>query len=278
RSGQSLCLLCERFAEEFSSSASLLVGCDVRARAPRWGRLPYSDFLSSISEPACCCGVRITGPSKAPRQGWIEISPPAARAIIDAMFGVCPPGQAAPSDRPATLVEHKLLLRVMASAVECFSRAWSGEGLENLHLFEGPLDGAPAPAAASDEAVTVLTFELSLAGRFGQLRFCLPAGLIDGSDISRAPRRRTGPVEMSVAVSDTAVPRDELDRLEIGDIITTDTSVDGEVVVRVGGIPKYRARLGVCDGRRAVVITRGISDDPPTEPPQAPGGDRPEMS
>ena len=31
------------------------------------------------------------------------------------------------------------------------------------------------------------------------------------------------------------------------------------MVVRVAGIPKYRARLGTCDGRRAVTITGPVS-------------------
>ena len=44
---------------------------------------------------------------------------------------------------------------------------------------------------------------------------------------------------------------------------------DAEVIVRVAGIPKYRARLGSHNGRRAVTITGPIEDTPEAPPPDA---------
>ena len=66
----------------------------------------------------------------------------------------------------------------------------------------------------------------------------------------------TSPVCESVA----EIAPDQLSALEIGDVISTDVSVDGEVTVRLAGIPKYIGQLSTVDGKKAITITRKITD------------------
>ena len=69
-----------------------------------------------------------------------------------------------------------------------------------------------------------------------------------------------GPLELSVVVQDIAVSHEELSQIESGDILLTDTAEGGEVLVRIAGIPRFYARLGVSNGRRAIQITRRIDE------------------
>ena len=43
-------------------------------------------------------------------------------------------------------------------------------------------------------------------------------------------------------------------------MIATDVAIDGEVTVRLAGIPKYIGRLSTVDGKKAITITRKIVD------------------
>jgi flagellar motor switch protein FliM len=61
-------------------------------------------------------------------------------------------------------------------------------------------------------------------------------------------------------VQDIAVSAEELARLSEGDLLVTDTPADGEVLVRIGGIPRFYARLGASNGKKAIRITRRIGE------------------
>jgi flagellar motor switch protein FliM len=61
-----------------------------------------------------------------------------------------------------------------------------------------------------------------------------------------------------VAVEGVDLSPEELARMEAGDILSTDSDADGEVIVRIDGVPRFAARLGSADGRRAITITRRL--------------------
>ena len=78
------------------------------------------------------------------------------------------------------------------------------------------------------------------------------------------PHRETStsssPLELSATV-DFQACGDAISKLENGDILITSADVNGEIVVRAGGVPKFSARLGACDGKRAASINRRIRQD-----------------
>ena len=75
-----------------------------------------------------------------------------------------------------------------------------------------------------------------------------------------APQRPTASatLALSAAVAGILIAAQELAGLAAGDIIATDTPADGEVILRIGGIPKFAAKLALADGRRALTITRRL--------------------
>jgi flagellar motor switch protein FliM len=65
-------------------------------------------------------------------------------------------------------------------------------------------------------------------------------------------------MELSVSLRDIDVPASDAERLCDGDIVATGLPADGEVIVRLAGIPKFLARMGQVDGRRAITILRRL--------------------
>ena len=264
-----------QFANEFSSGVSSLIRQPVELSEPACVRKSYAGFLASIREPTCC-GLFMadrtlpeTPPSGSgdPKVGggaiWLEIPAPVAYAMIDSLLGGGGQGVYIP-DRSLTAVERHLLRRAMALAAECLARC-----VPTSASVRPALDGSARPDARTDEPVAVWTFVMSVSGQKGRLSLCLPWRLLASEPPGEmAPPRRTGPVEISTALPDVPIQLEDLAGLTPGDILTTDTPVDGEVIVRVAGIPRYRARLGVCNRRRAITVTGPFLTPEPEEGPE----------
>jgi flagellar motor switch protein FliM len=67
-------------------------------------------------------------------------------------------------------------------------------------------------------------------------------------------------VTLSVVPALTAVTAEDISDLSPGDILASDTLVDGEVFLRIGDEARFAARLARSNGRRVAIITRRIPD------------------
>ena len=67
------------------------------------------------------------------------------------------------------------------------------------------------------------------------------------------------PLEVTAAIEGLELDSADLADLAIGDILATEVPLDGEITIRIGGIPKYATRLRVIDGQKVVTITRRLA-------------------
>jgi flagellar motor switch protein FliM len=74
-------------------------------------------------------------------------------------------------------------------------------------------------------------------------------------------------VELVVSLAETHIASDDIRNLRTGDIITTEHHVRDPLSVCIDGVPKFRARPGALEGRKAVQIEGPI--DSPTSCPHA---------
>jgi flagellar motor switch protein FliM len=210
---------------------------------------------------------------------WLEVSPQIAFPIIDRLLGGSGKEWYVPC-RACTAIERRLLHRVGEAVAEGLSRAGPDGGAESLR-WRCAAEAAELPDSSQTGPVVLAKFTLSMGRQAGALRLCLPRGLLarllpaaatDGPPEAAArpagtapphgqtAARQAGPLELSVVVQDIAISREELAQIEEGDILMTDTAEGGEVLVRIGGIPRFYARLGVSNGRKAIQITRRVDE------------------
>jgi flagellar motor switch protein FliM len=198
---------------------------------------------------------------RADAPAWIELPRGVAFVMVDLLLGGRQAGRYVPARR-LTEIERRVLLRVIGLAAGAMGRFLPGRvGIEFRAGMETPLPSESPPGAPA----TVATFELEILGQVGTMRLCVLAGPEEAPPLGGA-RAGDGPLLLTVASEEIDVSADELATLAPGDIVVTDTPADGEVIVRVAGIPKFAARLGACDGRPAITITRKLN---PGERPRA---------
>jgi flagellar motor switch protein FliM len=69
------------------------------------------------------------------------------------------------------------------------------------------------------------------------------------------------PLELSMELGKTTLKGAELINMEVGDVIVLDNDVNVPLLVKVEGIPKFRANPVVCRGNKAFQVQSEINID-----------------
>ena len=248
----------ELFAERFAAAVAGAIQPDLAVRPAGWKRQPYGQFVSGLQEPNC--SFLLTDAERDHFRVWLEMPHGPACVMVDALLGDSGEAGADETDRPLTSLDSQLLRRLIDLAAGSVGQPWL------TGTSAGPALRGESPAAGDTEddgrgdSVLVFAFDLTVGSRSGRMRLCAPQSLF-GPDAAAQRDGPGGPVELSAALPDMSVSPNELAGLACGDIVTTDSAGDEEIIVRIAGIPKYRARLGICNGRRAITITGPITDN-----------------
>ena len=269
-----LAWLADNFARSFSAAAGGLLRADLTARLAAVAETSRRQFTQALEEPTCAFGLVPAGiePADPAAVTCLEFSPAIAMALVERLMGGEGDGphlssgsragglaaeyQSAlttPPRRPLTSAERRVLLHLANLVAMSLSVARPGGRSGELRADLAPVGGQ------GRDRVVVATFELSLSGRVGTMRLC-GAGRLAGAAGGGAGKRTTAaPLEVTAAIEGLELDSADLAGLAVGDILATEVPTDGEITIRIGGIPKYAARLRVVDGRKIVTITRRLA-------------------
>jgi flagellar motor switch protein FliM len=269
-----LAWLADNFARSFSAAAGGLLRADVSTRLAAVAETSRRQFTQAVEEPTCAFSLILAGaqPTDPTTVTCLEFSPAIAMVLVERLMGGTGDGSplasgnragglaaelnsapTPPPQRPLTSAERRVLLHLANLVALTLSVAHPGGK-------SGELRADLAPAGGSgDDRVVVATFELSLSGRVGTMRLC-GCGRLAWAARGGADKRTTAaPLEVTAAIEGLELDSADLADLAIGDILATEVPLDGEITIRIGGIPKYAARLRVIDGRKVVTITRRLA-------------------
>ena len=181
---------------------------------------------------------------------WLGLDADAAAAMIDVILGGRP-YQGASGRRDLTAIDRRLLARVVDRAAGLVA------GLAGIPQ---PLPRRQAEQMPEPPAVAAVCFDLDIGGAMWLFVDGELCGGPKSDPTGRTPRAKGGPIELSATLNVSEIAADQLAGLEVGDVIATDVSVEGEITVRLAGIPKYVGQLSTVDGKKAITITRKIGD------------------
>ena len=267
----------EGFARSFGAQLSGFLRQIVVFRIASADQMTYSEFISGLSNPTAF--TLLNAPSFE-GQFCIEMSPLIIYPIIDRLLGGNNEELSIPQ-RPLTLIEARLLSRILELGMTALQEAWSG--VRDIDFTIDSMESNPnlVQIVPPNEVVVVIGFEIRLGNRVGTMNLCMPYNSIEGvmddlnsenwlvtgrsgngvpADPAIVGRLAESTVQLEATLAETTITLDELGRLEKGDLIITDRLASGPVVLSVEGQPKFEASMGQHRGRRAVQVQSGIGE------------------
>jgi len=236
--------------------------------------LPYSDFSNSISNPAMMAIVDFT-----PLSGSIilEMAPSIAYALVDRILG----GRGALIEkiRGFTEIELAIIERVIIQILNLLREPWENVISIRPRLERIETNAQFAQIVSPNEIVALITLSARVGDVEGMINICIPHMVVEPiiSKLSTrlwfkmVEKETTNEVKETIEnkIQNTRVPvrallgrttitvNDFLD-LQIGDVISLDTSVNGDLEVLVGDLMKFYAKPGVKKNRLSVKITEVV--------------------
>jgi len=276
-----LAWLADNFARSFSAAAGGLLRADVSTRLAAVGETFRRQFTEAVEEPSCAFSLVPAGtqPADPASVTCLEFSPAIAMVLVERLMGGTDDGSPLPSgnragglaaelnsapapppQRPLTSAERRVLLHLANLVALTLSVAHPGGKAGELRADLAPAGPwGPLRGGSGDDRVVVATFELSLSGRVGTMRLCGCGRLAWAARDGAGKRATAAPLEVTAAIEGLELDLADLADLAVGDILATEVPTGGEITIRIGGIPKYAARLRVIDGRKVITITRRLA-------------------
>jgi len=200
-------------------------------------------------------------------EGALVIGRPLLFHLLALHFGAHPQSRTLPPPaRPYTRIETRFYQRFARDLLEDLEAAWSS--VLPLHpRITGVVD-KEVVAEKADERIFYASFDVRGFGEVCRLRVALPTSAL--ADLERSTRdARSGNAPVEEAVRDMEVevhaelgtvqlPLSRLARLQVGEVLPLQTSEDGDLVVRVGETPKFKAVHGSVGSRAAIKLTERV--------------------
>ncbi len=267
----------EGFGRNFAAGLSAMLRSMVEVKLTSVDQLTYSEFVFSLENPTCFNLLKAE-----PLEGnlILDLNPSILYPIIDRLLGG---GRESGTmaRRPLTEIELRIVSRITSLFLDELHHAW--ENVLELKLEVVRVESNPqlAQIVPPNEVVVVISFELALGEIRGMVNLCIPynaieriSGKLSANSWVTYGRRNATPesieqirqtlrsslVELEVRLAGTRITTGELLGLQVGDVITTDKDVHSPLLIRVEGVPKFRARPGAFKGHKAIRIEEVIAN------------------
>ncbi len=263
----------EGFARSLGAAMSGLLRTIIEVRVATIEQLTYSEFIHSLPNPT---NFNLLSAEPLEGQMCLEISPLIIYPIIDRLLGGTNSTLFIPQ-RPLTLIELRLVGRIIDRALNCLTEVWSNLVPVKFKLMETESNPHLVQIVAPNEVVVVIGFELKMTQRAGTMSLCIPFNVIEPvvSKLATqgwlAYQRRANvedrsqdivdslqdaKVDITVYLGETEVTVSELLNLQAGDIIQTLKPASSDLILQVEGKNKFAGRMGKHKDSRALKITR----------------------
>jgi flagellar motor switch protein FliM len=265
----------ETFARNFGAALSGFLRTIVEVNVSAVEQLTYSEFIDALPNPT---SFNLIKPSSLEGRFCLELSPLIIYPIIDRLLGGASQDLFVPH-RPMTVIETRLVQRILSRAMSALSEAWSGITSVSFELGEMESNPQLVQIVPPNEVVVVVRFELKMGKRAGTMSVCIPFTVIEPvvhkldsqnwfttssgktSETLAAvigERLSDAGVDVSGLLAETTITLRDLRNLEVGDVITTSKPSLDPVLMCIEGVPKFLARIGQFKGRRAMQVIREV--------------------
>jgi flagellar motor switch protein FliM len=202
-----------------------------------------------------------------------------AYALVDSFFGG--------TDRPFTKIEGKeftkielsILQKVIVMAVKDLEDAWTPVHKPDISYIRAETNPQFVGIVPPSDVIISTTFDVELENASGTIAIVMPystiepikgklnsyyqteSGQADTEWVSKLQNHLSqATAEVVVKLGATEISVGDLVNLNVGDILPLSQDVDGELLMTVEGVDKFRCLFGVSRGNRAVQVTRVLGN------------------
>ena len=268
----------DRFARFFRNALSNMLRRMVDITPVSLDTLKFGNFMRSLPVPTSIHIVRVE-----PLRGnaLVVVEAGLAFALIDCFFGGRGKAGVKVEGREFTPIEQRILYKVVNAVMKEWANAWKPVYELHFSYVRGEMNPQFAGIIPNEDLFIVIQFEVEMDETSGNVMLCLPymliepirdrlyasfqtedKGEIDASWLERFKDELMGVnLDISVELGNTSITGRELTSLKPGDVMVLDKDIDGLLMVKVQGVPKFYARPGKVRETMAVEV-EGIIEKP----------------
>lgn len=251
----------QQFARLFRVSLSEALRKAIEVTITNQSVLKFSEFTRRLPVPAFLQII-----SMEPLRGYGLIATDAATVylLVDHFFGGVGQTHVKPEGQDFTLIEQRVMRKVMTMALANLTKAWEPVHQVTVKPVRTEMNPQLAAIVLPSDVVIVITIGLELGDAVGDLHLCIPYAMLEPlrdrlqvsfqSDFYEmdygwirrfADRLRETTVTLTVHLGKAVISVEDLLNFSAGDVVVLDQSTDEPLVATVEGVPKFRGYPGV---------------------------------
>lgn len=267
---RSLTRIHENFARLLTTYFSAQLRTYVQISVVSADQIPFEEFISSIPNMTLINIFEVP-----PLEGNIlmEVNPNVSYSMLERLLGGL--GSSAGKADSMTEIETKILTHLFERSFDSLREAWSSLIDIDPYLAEMEVNPQFLQMISPNETVVVISFSITIGESSGMINMCIPHVVLEpiipnlsvrywmqsnkkeptpeqSIQLEKRIRKAELPIIADLGTGQLSI--EELLYLQIGDVISLDTSIQEPLVVRVGDIPKFTAQPGKVRNRMAVQI------------------------
>ncbi len=261
----------EHFARSLSSSLSSYLRLNVRIQMTTVEQATFDEYVEQLPSQTVIYVMRMP-PLKGPI--ILELSLQPTLAALDRLCGG--PGLVTRRDGELTEIERSLLQPLGRHVLHATAAAWRGIIPVTPTIEDIVLNPQTVRTAGPNEIIALLVLELAVGDVAGTISLCLPyvalepvmdqihmqvwnvekdqRNTMSAQALVRA-RLADVPLGLTVELGEVELSASAVLGLREGDVIRLGTPAQGELVLRIDGLPLFRCRPGLSSGNYGVRVT-----------------------
>ncbi len=262
----------ERFARFFRNTISSAIMKYVDVNIQGVEMMKFSEFMKTIPMPSSINIFKMD-----PLKGYalFVIEAPMVFAFIEFFFGGGSAKYVKSEGRYFTLIEQKIIRKVVAMAMNDFAEAWKVVLPIAPEHTGSEMNPQFVTIVTPTEVIVKIEVHVEVEDFTGKLFFCIPYSMVEPikeklssglqGEKLEADQRWVSQlqhilldsyVEVVAEIGRTELTVKDLLNLEIGNVIPIGTAVSDPLAVNVEAIPKFKGMPGFSRGCQAVKITK----------------------
>lgn len=270
----------ESFAEIFGYYLVSKLQTVVSITVTSVDQLFYSEFILSVSNPSCIYVFEIEGTDGS---GILEISPALALTLVERLLGGAADQQI--KARTITPIEQSVVRGIVEHALSDLRNSWRSIAEISFTYQRLEMEADFVQIAPSSEIVVVVSFDVNIGVNTYLMNLCFPTFALEDvlarlnrqqvttSIMRQSSKRMKENIDiMTQQMSSTylsviaelgkaSITVGELLQLNVGDVVKLKKRINQEIEVIIAGKRKLAARPGSVDGKKAIRITRPLTEE-----------------